>query len=81
MTLKEEIRYLKKGYDEQIKNLWAELKEQRALLAPIQLYIAGQQAVKELEKGKDVSISPSVLNIIKWLVLIVGTLVTGRILL
>lgn len=85
MTVKDQLNHFKQDCDQQIKALRKDFLtfklEVTAQITPLRDYMIGQQAIKDLEKGKDVNISPAVWNIIKWLLLFIGALVTGRTLL
>lgn len=85
MTIKEQIHQLEQRFDRRLNSMERQFsKFQKSVqeeMRPMRDFLIGQQAIKELESGKNVSISPSVINIIKWLVLIIGSLVTGKILL
>lgn len=78
MTVKEQLIQLEKRFDRKLVSLKRELQKE---ITPLKDFMAGQQDVKKLEKGQDISISPAAWNIIKWLLLFIGALVTGRVLL
>lgn len=78
MTIKEQITSLEKHFDRKFVEMKTYVDDK---IAPLHDYFIGQDAINKNQStvNKGINIDPKVYDLIKWLVLIIGTIVGAKI--